>query len=365
MSKKIPISVTSTVTKPSGNVPLVVDPYANNTGKTGDVAPILISVKSERQIDAATFAAAMVKNGGQGTEAQARLFFNSMFAVLGDLVDENGAVTVETPFGTVETFIAGSLANAQEQVDPDANYAFLGVRVNKSITNAISALEATIVSGSCPATVRRVMDKATGELNKIHGTDEFYIDGDEITLGGEGEKVELYDETAKVKVADVTVIDHTSLAHIIAKLAPTTTIPKGKYFVRVTTTGGGEQLWPVGCKATLVEDAEPSSDGPTVSGITPDKLDFGQTGDKITGTGLDLAEGDTLKLQLIEGGSVSETVDLTAKITAKSDSSITFDMPERGDVDDPNAWYDEDNEKNLVITKSGYAPVEFAVEFDA
>ena len=272
MSKKIPISVTSTVVKENEVVPLSVDPYANNTGKTGELAPILIAVKSEGTIDAENFAALMLKAGGQGTEAQARLFVNAMFAVLADLFEENGAITVDTPFGTVQTYIAGSLDNAHDEVNAAVNYPFLGVKPCKAIENAINGLEATVTGGICPASVRRVMDKATSELHKIHGTGEFYIDGDEITLGGEGETVELYDEAGKVKVADVTIIAHTSRANIIAKLAPTTTIPKGKYFVRVTTTGGGDQLWPVGCKATLVEDAEPSSAGPTVTGITPDKL---------------------------------------------------------------------------------------------
>ena len=362
MSKKIPISVTSTIAKENEARPLSVDPYANNTGKTGELAPILIAVKSEGTVDAENFAALMVKNGGQGTEAQARLFVNSMFAVIADLVEEYGAVTVETPFGTVQTFVTGSLENAHDAADSEVNYPFIGVKPCKAIVNAISGLEATVAAGTCPASVRRVMDKASGELNKIHGTGEFYIDGDNITLGGEGEKVELYDETAKAKVADITVIDHTSLAHVIAKLPATVAIPKGKYFVRVTTTGGGEQLWPVGCKATLVEAVEPAS-GPTVTGTTPAKLNFDQTGDKINGTGLDLGEGDTVKLELLDGESAEDTIDLTANITAKSDTAITFDMPERGDVDDPSAWYDESNAKRLVIAKSGCAPVTFPVEF--
>ena len=88
-----------------------VSPYGNETDTAGK-APVLVSIAANRTVDADEFAKLMLENGNQGTLPQARLVVNAVAAVLTRIAEEYGAVTVQTPFGTVETFVAGSVENA-------------------------------------------------------------------------------------------------------------------------------------------------------------------------------------------------------------------------------------------------------------
>ena len=367
-NRKIPIALSSQATVDSiAASTLAVGVHENRTGVTGDKAPLLLSVRGDGEVDADKFATMVAELSGDASRApEARLVLNALCCVIAKYA-KDGAFTAKCPLGTIATQVDGSIKNATDEPGED-NVPYVGVTLSPADRKFFASFTTYVPTGACPADIYRVHDIATG-VKSICGADAFMLECSFLTLGGEGESIALHKLVTGEKVADIAFDPETlNESQVECHLVSTAAVGKGDYEIRATTLsshGDGKTLWPIRRKVTLSKDYEPSSDGPTVSGITPDKLDFGQTGDKITGTGLDLGEGDTLKLQLIEGGSVSETVDLTDKITAKSDSSITFDMPERGDVDDPNAWYDEDNEKNLVITKSGYAPVEFAVEFDA
>ena len=84
MKKSIPLEVSSTLGRIATDKPLEISPYANATGVTTEKAPVLIAVRSAATVTAEEFATRMVKAGGQGTEAQARLALNAVAAVLGD-----------------------------------------------------------------------------------------------------------------------------------------------------------------------------------------------------------------------------------------------------------------------------------------
>ena len=100
MKKSIPLDVSSTLGTIPTDKPIEATAYANATGVTTEKAPVLIAVRSAATVTAEQFAARMLKVGGQGTEAQARLALNAVAAVLGELVGEYGAVTVTNAHGS-------------------------------------------------------------------------------------------------------------------------------------------------------------------------------------------------------------------------------------------------------------------------
>lgn len=186
----------------------------------------------------------MPREGGQGTQAQARLTLNGMADVLSDLVDRYGAVTVQTPFGTIQTFVAGSVEDPMQVPDPDLNYAFLGVIVPEAYRRLFASIETYVPTNACPAALKRIRDKATGAA-KIVGTDPFYLEGRGLTYGSDGEKLELLDPATSAKVADVAVeTEGRSLVQLVCRL--TAPVSAGRYTLRLMTRAGqGAVLWPL------------------------------------------------------------------------------------------------------------------------
>ena len=268
MKKTIPLEVSSTLGRIATDKPLEISPYANATGVTTEKAPVLIAVRSTATVTAEEFAARMVKTGGQGTEAQARLALNAVAAVLGDLVEEYGAITVNTPFGTVQTFIAGTLENAQDTPDPETNRAFLGVVVPEAYRRQFAQMSAYVPTDACPVALKRVRDKATN-AKCIRWTDPFYLEGRGMTFGGEGETLELLDMATRDKVCDIAVdAESKSPVQFQCTLSPQTAIEAGEYLVRLTTLAGGEStLWPVELKVTVEAGEAPDPLAPKVTRV--------------------------------------------------------------------------------------------------
>ena len=330
MKKSIPLDVSSTLGKIATDKPLEITPYANATGVTTEKAPVLIAVRSVATVTAGEFAARMVKAGGQGTEAQARLALNAVAAVLGDLVEEYGAITVNTPFGTIQTFIAGTLENAQDTPDPETNRAFLGVVVPEAYRRQFAQMTAYVPAEACPVALKRVRDKATNAKG-IRGTDPFYLEGRGMTIGGEGETLELLDAVTRDKVCDVSVdAESKSPVQFLCTLAPQTALEAGEYLVRLTTLAGGETtLWPIELKVTLLEAITPT--GPTVDDIASE----GHTGEIVSGmpfaaigSGLDAFDagaGDTVKVKWTQGGVEKEALISPADVAA---DRMSFEFPD-------------------------------------
>ena len=270
MKKSIPLDVSSTLGTVATDKPLEATPYANATG-TADKAPVLIAVRSEGTVNAEQFAARMPVAGGQGTEAQARLALNAIAAVLGELVEEYGAITVNTPFGTIQTFIAGTLENAQDTPDPETNFAFLGVIVPEAYRRQFAQMTAYVPAGACPVALKRVRDKATNE-KAIHGTDVFYLEGHGMTIGGDGETLELLDAVTREKICEIAVDPDTkSKVQFQCLLVPQTAIEAGLYLLRLTTLADGEStLWPVELKVELVEPVPSPIPEPIVQSASGD-----------------------------------------------------------------------------------------------
>ena len=322
----LPLSVSSkTADITADGEALELNPFAN-AGITAADAPVLLALGSKGTVGADALAGRMVKHGGHGTKAEARLFLNTFAAVMGDLVDEYGAITVQTPFGTVQTFIAGTIANPQDQPDPSVNYAFLGVVIPEAYRRLFAQIETYVPAEACPAALKRVRDKATN-AGGIRGTDPFYLEGREMTHGGDGETLELLDAVTRDKLCDIAVdAESKSPVQFLCTLSPQTALAAGPCLVRLMTLAGGEgTLWPLELKTELLE-AVPAPIPPVpqvsdlkLSGVAfEDGMQFyaGAATTVVTGTNYAYAEGDR--------GVVSKTVGGETK-------SVDFDLHAHGE----------------------------------
>ena len=268
MSKPLPITVSSKLTnaESAGQV-LSVNPYAN-AGVTAEKAPVLLSVVAKRTMEAEEFASRMLTVGGQGTLAQARLVVTGIAGVMMDLVEEYGAISVQTPFGTVQTFVAGSVDSATAQPDPEKNFPFLGVVVPETYRRLFAQFEPYVSAEACPVALKRVLDKATGRQGII-GASPFYLEGRGMTIGGAGETLDFLDPVTRDVICAVSVDEVVrGKSQFLCALSPQTAIEAGTYLLRLTTLAGGEAtLWPVELKVELLEAVTPpepiaeSSDG--------------------------------------------------------------------------------------------------------
>ena len=261
MSTKIPLELSSTLDATQQATLLLgasaeVSPYSNETPTAGK-APVLVSIAANRTVGADDFAKLMLENGNQGTLPQARLAVNAVAAVLTRLAEEYGAVTVQTPFGTVQTFVAGSVANPQDAADADANYAWLGVALPEAFRRTVAAIETYVPSGACPAALKRIRDKATNAAH-IADTDEFYLEGLGLTYGGADEALELLDAGGEAKVCDVAVAPDPAPSEVQFVCSLPRAVAAGRYTLRLVTSAGGDKLWPLTLRADVVSAIVPA-----------------------------------------------------------------------------------------------------------
>jgi len=331
---KIPLSVSSTLTNIAANGFLTVNAYANNTGKTGTAAPVLIAVESDGTVGVEAFAEALPNKGGQGTAAQARLVINAMAEVLTDLVTEFGAVTVNTPLGRVDTFVAGSLEYATDPVDPTVNVPFLGIVPGADVMKAFAKIETYVPTAACPASLKRIRDVATGD-NTIHGVQPFYAQGYGMTYGGTGETVKLLNALTRAEVCTLSVDSATkSQAQLKCTVPSTANVPVGAYILQVMTLAGGtETLWPLEIKVNVSQAVVPA---PTITKIETDDLGGLNKGAgfniKGTNLGYDASRGDEVKATWTEGSTPKSQTFVPSTITATK-----LDFPTTSAWDDANA----------------------------
>ena len=327
MSKALPIAVSSTLTniESAGQV-LTVSPYAN-AGVTAEQAPVLLSVVSKRTMEAEEFASRMLTVGGQGTLAQARLVVNGIAGVMMDLVEEYGAITVQTPFGTVQTFVSGSVDSATAQPDPETNRAFLGVVVPETFRRQFAQFEPYVPADACPAALKRVRDKATNAKG-IRGVSPFYLEGRGMTFGGEGETLDLLDPVTRDVICAVSVdAELRGETQFLCTLSPQTAIEAGEYLVRLTTLAGGETtLWPVELKVELLEAAPapaPSIDDVYTSGHEGECTVH--DGDEVTILGANLKSVAEIRFRYTDSGDVAREKVIDPSLFVASDDHITVD----------------------------------------
>ena len=315
MAKNIPLSVSSSLAaKDLSSVSITASTFANN-GATGSAAPVLISVESVGTIDAEAFAALLPDAGGQGTEAQARLILNGIATVLAEMVEANGAITVSTPFGTVETYIEGSVSDPTAAIDAEANQPYLGVIVPEVYRKKFADMDAFVPTSAVPVSVKRVVDKESGEKGKILGYGEFYLEGKGMNFGETGTSLVL----KKLDGTQVTAVSVDSASkssiQLTCHLPATASVDEGEYELVLTSKNDG-QLWPVSIKVSVPENIAPAT--PTLTGFNSD----GQSGDQvkvnakkliITGTNLANIERSDVSIDCVDD---PVTIPATATFTA-------------------------------------------------
>ena len=317
MKKLIPLEVSSNLVTIATDSPLEVSPFANATGVTTEKAPVLIAVRSRRTVGAEEFAERMRAVGGQGTSAQARLALNAVAAVTGELVEEYGAISVQTPFGTIQTFIAGTLENATDAPDPEANVAFLGVVVPEVYRRKFAQMAAYVPSDACAALLKRVRDVATS-AGCICGAAPFYLEGRGMTIGGAGEKLELLDAVTREKLCDISVDAATkSEVQFVCELPEGLNLASGSYLVCLTTLAGGEsRLWPVELRVGYVAVTPAPTKLIAITSCQRFEADEGEAAIDVEGENLDCVAGydgeaKTLPADVAVNGESKGTVTLT------------------------------------------------------
>ena len=319
MKKLIPLEVSSTLVTIATDSPLAVSSYANATGVTTEKAPVLIAVRSRRTVGAEEFAERMRAVGGQGTLAQARLALNAVAAVTGDLVGEYGAISVQTPFGTIQTFIAGTLENATDAPDPEANAAFLGVVVPGVYGRQFAKMAAYVPLSACPAVLKRVRDVATS-AGSIRGAAPFYLEGRGMTLGGAGETLELLDAVTREKLCDISVDEATkSEVQFVCELPEGLNLASGSYLVCLTTLAGGEsKLWPTELKVGYVAVTPAPTKRIAITGCQRFEVDEGEAAIDLEGENLDCVAG-------YDGEAKTLPADIAVNGESKGTVTLTFD----------------------------------------
>ena len=324
MSTRSPLELSSTLDASQQATLLLgasaeVTPYSNET-PTAEKAPVLVSIAANRTVDADEFAKLMLENGNQGTLPQARLVVNAVAAVLARLAEEYGAVTVQMPFGTVQTFVAGSVENPQDAADADANYAWLGVMLPEAFRRTVAAIETYVPSGACPAALKRIRDKATNEPH-IADTGEFYLEGLGLTFGRSDETLELWD--AEAKVCDVAVAPDPEPSEVQFVCNLPRPVAAGRYTLRLVTSAGGDKLWPLTIKADVESAVVPavksivSETAGAASGVLVRNAAI-----KVSGENFGAEAGDVaVKFVYADGTEVAGTV------SAASDSLVTVAWP--------------------------------------
>lgn len=247
MAKKMIISAVSSLTAPNSRPPVMaVDPTENKMEASKDKAPVLLRIESTGTVDGKAFAVKMSETSEIGVE-ECALYLNA----LGEMLTDIGAraENVDLGFARAELSISGSLEHGDEPADAEKHQAQYAVIPNEAMKATFAAIECRIPADACPASVKRIRDVATGD-NFIHGLDPFYLEGNEMTFGGRGEKLELLAADGKTFVQTLEVLEHDSKIKIKAKL--TKWVEPGRYFVALTTLAGGKTtLWPIGCMTTV------------------------------------------------------------------------------------------------------------------
>lgn len=242
----------------------------------------------------------MLENKTFTSKATARYLLNAVYEYAAEKI---AADVVRINLGTVSIYpmISGSFDTEDAAFDPKRNTLYVGASCSRELRDAVAGISPSMetTEGLTTVVIDSVMDIASQQLKIIDGVNDFRIAGRNLTVPDrEDESLALYDKTCMTKVCDVVVSETDDGQRITCHLAPSVTVPKGVYKLRLASHGADptDPLAVVAHKVTLVNDATPPT--PTLTGISP-KLDPskewqsaqpGQEGDAsltvITGTGL-------------------------------------------------------------------------------
>jgi len=222
--------------------PLLGATFENN-GATASAARYLFSFETERSVNAAELAVLAQKEANRGTVTEAELAIGALKGVILDLCNEYGAITVSTSFGTFETRCAGSVDNAFSL--PEEGSVYLDFTFSDAQRREFARIEARVPVAGETACIKRVTTHnphGRGEREKVLLVGQmFHLEGVNITYGGTGETLALWDAALTAKVCDVAVNTHAS-KNLWYCTMPDTAIAPGRYKLVLNTLAGGDSL---------------------------------------------------------------------------------------------------------------------------
>ena len=229
--------------------------------------------------------------------------------------------------------IPGSMPCEDTPFDPEKNACVIELYADAELNGAFEALKLVKISAEQLANAIKfsnVMDVETQNMGEIHGTDEFMILGNGITLDGEGESAKLLDrKTGEVlATAEVSTVSKGQRATCAFAAVPGG-IAKGAYVLEVTTFGlVGETTPRVFRKpVTLVEAIPEPVDPPSLTSVAGENQEPGNISriekTHLVGTGLAAA---TVKLGYTDPRTsepAEKTVD-EADVESRADGEIVL-----------------------------------------
>ena len=237
----------------AGGAPHIMGASFANAGATADAAHYLFSFETERGVNAAELAVKTQKEVNRGTVTEAELFWNTLCAVIVDLCGECGAVTVQTPFGTLETRCAGSVENAFTL--PEEGSVYLDFVFSDAQRREFAKIEARVpAAGKALKLVRVTTHYEGGHKSRekvLLVGQPFHLEGYNMTYGRPGERLELWDVALTAKVCDVTVTTHAAKDLWFCAM-PDIAIAPGRYKLVLNSFAGGDSLE----QGTLLVDVE-------------------------------------------------------------------------------------------------------------
>ena len=173
------------------------------------------------------------------SEERAKLIIRESFtesvaaALLGYTVDM-GALRMKAR-------IPGSMPCEDTPFDPEANACVIELYADDELSGAFTALKPVKLTAAQLANaikVSNVMDVETERFGEIHGTDEFMILGNGVTLDAEGESAKLVDRKTGAELATAEVVTVSKGQRATCKFSPgDEDIAAGAYWLVVTTFG--------------------------------------------------------------------------------------------------------------------------------
>ena len=226
---------------------------SENEGATAAKAPFLPHVRPDRTLDPAGFAAEAARASG-ADEDMMRLMINLFSEVIDNLAFEYGAVRIETPFGVVETNIAGTIASVTSQIDTEKNYAYLSYTPGDNLQKAVSTLPFYNASESeAPFKVETVREDGTNAEGPFQMGSDVLVRGSGFV---DGATVKLVDVVTGVETAATVKSVRGSL---LVVTIPTSLNVEHKHKVIVTQTIDDEE-WPIESNKPIAVSPAPQPD---------------------------------------------------------------------------------------------------------
>lgn len=206
-----------------------------NKTATADKAPYLMTVIPSGTAGIEDLVASMREDGFNITEAQFRLYLNSMFEVAIEHLRKGEKV--ETPFGLMEPAIDGSVDYVDSPLDPKRNKVYIKITPPASWRKALAEVEGVIVN---PA----VSDLAIGNVLTVSlGRDGFNVlkAGEDFSMSGRGFPTDGTEDgavTLRDGAGEVHVIEVVSARRECLNCRAPRTAAAGKGLLEITLVGG-------------------------------------------------------------------------------------------------------------------------------